>query len=204
MSFNPSPWSYEETQDPITDQRTATLFTFPTDVQGRLPRTGSNRLIIRAEEGREALVYLLVDNPPRSFDSARGRGYSNQIGSQIRFDQEAPRGIRWRPAHYNPIPEERWPYEPRSSGGHREFIWQMLQHNTMVVRFFNFSAGGSEIDRTLTYDISGLREALAAHHAIPLADRPNAFTRLRTAGKVAIGVVIALVGMSVCSAVICG
>lgn len=197
-----SQWSTRYIADPINDRLryheafigSEENWVFTTD---RGERPDEAELIVRSWDDGRPLQICLASRGVTNYTSL-----SNDNESVVRFDQEKPRDVKWGFAENNELPQGGYACYPKFPGGDRGFIWQMLQHETVVVRFqqprgrHGVGGGGTH---TLTFHLEGLAEAL---DTIPGVAQPSAPPPISVGTGIKIGVgVVAVLFVISCSAV---
>ena len=205
-----SQWQYRYVEDPFDDRAARhELFTesseqwvFTTELG---ERDDDAELIIRIWEHRGAKQIVVASYGANRFGSRS----ADTVKSEVRFDREKPRRVDWS---YHPDNESRQGGIllgcGKFPGGNHEFIWKMMEHQTLVMRFrsdlsnVRYASRSDEATHTLTFDLDGLADALDRHSEMVLPKRPSAFGRLRTGFKVALALGIVGLAIWVCSAVV--
>ena len=196
-----SQWSYRYIEDPINDRRrfhevyigSEENWVFQTDTG---ERPDEAELIVRQwADGRPLEVRL----------AARGASnYSSDLrntDSVVRFDQEKTRNVKWTFWAENEAPQGGSLGGPKFPGGDRGFLWQMLQHDRVVVRLLQpeHRYQTSRGTHTLTFPLDGLAGAL---NEIPGVHQPSAPSPISVGTGIKIGIgVVAVVFLISCASV---
>ena len=197
-----SQWSSRYIADPINDRlryhevfvNSEERWVFSTDTG---ERPDEAELIVRAwDDGRPLEVCL----------AARGASnYSREFEKTdaiVRFGQEKPRNVKWTFFENRELPQGGYLRDVKFPGGNRGFIWQMLQHESVVVRLLQpeHRYQTSRGTHTLTFPLGGLAETL---DTITGVTQPSAPPPISVGTGIKIGIGVAAVVFLVSCASVC-
>ena len=195
-----SEWEYRESEDPITGHVSRELY-----VEANEQYTISARQSSQTYEDQGELVITVPGNvvQVRAVNIFYLRkSLHRQVRSQVRFAGEEARRVRWHYTETDQLPQAGFVRLDDFSGGDSEFINQLLESDTLAVRFEDDLSGLEGRARytpqthTLTFDTAGLAQAYR-EHGLTIPDPPSAlkkFMTCRNIGLLVVGGVILVLG----------